>query len=369
MGVKHLFDITGKTALITGAGQGIGRSIALALAEHGANVVINYRSNHQLAEATLRDVLKMGTKAWLWEYDLLSDTLASDFQLLLQKLGIEVDILVLNASIQIRKKWEDVTLSEFNTQMNVNVRASLELMQCCVPHMESKGWGRIVTLGSVQQNRPSKQMIVYAASKAAQLKMGTKAWLWEYDLLSDTLASDFQLLLQKLGIEVDILVLNASIQIRKKWEDVTLSEFNTQMNVNVRASLELMQCCVPHMESKGWGRIVTLGSVQQNRPSKQMIVYAASKAAQLNMVKNLAWQLGNKGITINNLAPGVIGTVRNEEVLSNEVFKTKIEKNIPLGYIGEPDDLASMALLLCSEAGRYISGADILVDGGMSLPE
>ena len=107
MGVKHLFDITGKTALITGAGQGIGRSIALALAEHGANVVINYRSNHQLAEATLRDVLKMGTKAWLWEYDLLSDTLASDFQLLLQKLGIEVDILVLNASIQIRKKWED----------------------------------------------------------------------------------------------------------------------------------------------------------------------------------------------------------------------------------------------------------------------
>ena len=257
MGVKHLFEITGKTALITGAGQGIGRSIALALAEHGANVVINYRSNRQLAETTVQDVLKMGGKAWLWEYD----------------------------------------------------------------------------------------------------------------LLSDTLTSDFQLLRQKLGIEVDILVLNASIQIRRKWEDVTLYEFNTQMNVNVRASLELIQCCVPYMESKGWGRIVTLGSVQQNRPSKQMIVYAASKAAQLNMVKNLAWQLGNKGITINNLAPGVIGPIRNEEVLSNEVFKTKIEKNIPLRYIGEPDDLASMALLLCSEAGRYISGADILVDGGMSLPE
>ena len=92
MGVKHLFDITGKTALITGAGQGIGRSIALALAEHGANVVINYRSNRQLAEATLQDVLKMGGKAWLWEYDLLSDTLTSDFQQLQQKLGIGVDI-------------------------------------------------------------------------------------------------------------------------------------------------------------------------------------------------------------------------------------------------------------------------------------
>ena len=145
MGVKHLFDITGKTALITGAGQGLGRSIALALAEHGANVLINYRRNRQLAEATLKDVLKMGGKAWLWEYDLLSDTLTSDFQQLQQKLGIGVDILVLNASIQIRRKWEEVTLSEFNAQMNVNVRASLETIQCCVPHMEAKGWGRIVT--------------------------------------------------------------------------------------------------------------------------------------------------------------------------------------------------------------------------------
>ena len=62
MGVKHLFEITGKTALITGAGQGIGRSIALALAEHGANVVINYRSNRQLAETTLQDVLKWEEK-------------------------------------------------------------------------------------------------------------------------------------------------------------------------------------------------------------------------------------------------------------------------------------------------------------------
>lgn len=257
MGVKYLFDITGKTALITGAGQGIGRSIALALAEHGANVIINYRSNRKLAEATLQAVRQMGVKAWLWEYD----------------------------------------------------------------------------------------------------------------LSSETLTADFRFFKEKVSVEVDILVLNASIQIRRKWEEVTLSEFNTQMNVNVRASLELIQCCVPHMESKGWGRILTLGSVQQNRPSKQMIVYAASKAAQLNMVKNLAWQLGNKGITINNLAPGVIGTARNEEVLSNEVFKTKIEKKIPLGYIGEPEDLASMALLLCSDAGRYITGTDILVDGGMSLPE
>ena len=172
-----------------------------------------------------------------------------------------------------------------------------------------------------------------------------------------------------MGFQIDILVLNASIQIRKPWNEVTIEEFDAQMRVNVRASLELIQCCVPHMEAAHWGRIVTLGSVQQARPSKQMIVYAASKAAQMNIVTNLAWLLGSKGITVNNLAPGVIGTVRNQEVLANPTFKTNIEKHIPVGYIGEPNDLASMALLLCNDAGRYISGADIFVDGGMRLPE
>lgn len=257
MGVQHLFNVRGKTALVTGASQGIGRSVALALAEHGANVVINYRSNRALAE-----------------------------------------------------------------QVQAEIQA-----------------------------------------------MGVQAWLWEYDLLSDSITADFNRLREELGFQIDILVLNASIQIRKPWNEVTIEEFDSQMRVNVRASLELIQCCVPHMEAAHWGRIVTLGSVQQARPSKQMIVYAASKAAQMNMVTNLAWLLGSKGITVNNLAPGVIGTVRNQEVLANPTFKTNIEKHIPVGYIGEPNDLASMALLLCSDAGRYISGADIFVDGGMRLPE
>lgn len=257
MSIKDSFCVTGKTALVTGSSQGIGRAIALALAEHGANVVVNCRSNLNLSKQTIDDVRKMGVNVWLWKYDLSSETITRDF-------------------------------NEF---------------------------------------------------------------------------------IQKNEINIDILVLNASIQIRKEWNEVTLSEFNSQINVNLRASLELIQCCVPHMERKGWGRIVTLGSVQQNRPSKQMIVYAASKAAQSNMVKNLAWLLGNKGITINNLVPGVIATVRNEEVLSNSQIKENVKQKIPLHYIGEPQDLASTALLLCSDAGRYITGADILVDGGMSIPE
>ena len=85
MSIKDSFCVTGKTALVTGSSQGIGRAIALALAEHGANVVVNCRSNLNLAKQTIDDVRKMGVKAWLWEYDLSSETITRDFNEFIQK--------------------------------------------------------------------------------------------------------------------------------------------------------------------------------------------------------------------------------------------------------------------------------------------
>jgi NAD(P)-dependent dehydrogenase (short-subunit alcohol dehydrogenase family) len=166
---------------------------------------------------------------------------------------------------------------------------------------------------------------------------------------------------------IDILVLNASLQIRKKWEEIPPDEFDSQMHINVRASLELMQLCAPHMRGNKWGRILTVGSVQQVSPHPDMLVYAASKSALVNMVKSLARQLAPEGITVNNLAPGVIYTDRNEEALSDENYRQKVLEKIPAGFWGEPEDCAGAALLLCSDAGRYITGQDLIVDGGMSL--
>ena len=85
------------------------------------------------------------------------------------------------------------------------------------------------------------------------------------------------------------------------------------------------------------------------------------------MVQNIAPQLAPSGITINNVAPGAIGTPRNEEALSDADFKKKVESKIPCGYIGKPEDIAPAVLLLCSDEGRYITGADLKIDGGMSL--
>jgi NAD(P)-dependent dehydrogenase (short-subunit alcohol dehydrogenase family) len=98
-----------------------------------------------------------------------------------------------------------------------------------------------------------------------------------------------------------------------------------------------------------------------------MIVYAASKCAQMSLVENLAKQLAPFGITVNNISPGVIDTPRNTAALADEVYAKKVLEGIPCGYAGEPEDCLPGALLLCSEEGRYITGADLVIDGGMHL--
>lgn len=255
MQIKELFNLKGKTALVTGGSQGIGKSISLALAEYGANVVVNFRSGKTLADETWKEISDLGVDC--------------------------------------------------------------HLLQCDLSNVNS---GKIIA---------------------------------EY--------------LTKNKIEIDILVLNASVQFRKSWNEVSPEEFELQINTNLRASLFLIQELYPTMQEKQWGRIVTIGSVQQVRPHQQMIAYAASKVAQVSMIKSLAPQFGPYGVTINNLAPGAILTGRNEEVLKDDNYKKGVEAKIPLGFIGEPTDCAATALLLCSDAGRYITGQDIFVDGGMGL--
>lgn len=255
MPTKQQFDLRGKTAMVTGGSQGIGRAITLALAESGANVIINCRNPGALAQKTLAEAAAFGVRALLWPFDLGQDNVGQALR----------DFVAANE---------------------------------CAP---------------------------------------------------------------------DILVANASLQIRRNWDEITSDEVAGQMNTNFRSTLQLIQAVVPRMRQNGWGRILNIGSVQQTRPHPQMCVYAASKAALVSLVKNLAPQLAPSGITINNLAPGTIATVRNEEALSNEEYKKKVLEKIPLGLIGQPEDCAALALLLCSDAGHYITGADYFVDGGMGL--
>ena len=131
--------------------------------------------------------------------------------------------------------------------------------------------------------------------------------------------------------------------------------------------MQLTEKYVPHMKEQGYGRIVMIGSVNQYKQNPQLMVYAATKSAQMNFVQTMARELAGFGITVNNIAPGVILTPRNEQALSDEEYKAKIYSKIPAGYAGTAEDIAPAALLLCSDEGRYITGTDMIIDGGMHL--
>ncbi len=254
--LKRMFDLKGRKALVTGSSQGIGRAIAAGLAEYGADVMIHCASNRAKAEAARAEVEAFGARSGIVAADLADP------------------------------------------------------------------------------------------GAAAVLRDATR---------------------EAIG-DPDIVILNASVQIRKRWQDVTPEEYRVQADTNFASCLWAVQAFAPAMRARRWGRIVTVGSVQQVRPHPEMIVYSALKLALVNLVRSLAPDLAKDGVTINNLAPGAIETGRNEKVLADEVYRRKVESKIPLGYVGEPRDCAGMALLLCSEAGRYITGQDVYVDGGMGLP-
>jgi NAD(P)-dependent dehydrogenase (short-subunit alcohol dehydrogenase family) len=122
------------------------------------------------------------------------------------------------------------------------------------------------------------------------------------------------------------------------------------------------------MRTRGWGRILTIGSINQTRPAPDLAVYAALKAAQHNLSINLARQLAPHGVTVNNLSPGLIATARNawRRVDADEWKAIQTGSN-PMGRAGTPEEMANAAMVVCSEAGSFITGADLQATGGAHL--
>lgn len=167
---------------------------------------------------------------------------------------------------------------------------------------------------------------------------------------------------------IDVLVVCASIQYRTSFEEITPEQVDRQVRINFNASVELLQAAVPPMRAQGYGRILTIGSINQVRPEPVLAVYAALKSAQHNLSINLARQLASFGITVNNLSPGLIATERNRWRREDMAEWEEIGRRIcPMGRAGTPEEMANAALLLCSDAGSYITGADLYATGGGHL--
>ncbi|MCD7763805.1 MAG: 3-oxoacyl-[acyl-carrier-protein] reductase [Lachnospiraceae bacterium] len=242
-----------KIALVTGAGRGIGRAVALTLAGYGADIAVNYCGSEAKALETAEEIRALGRRA----------------------------ILV---------------------QADVSVQADCERM--------------------------------------------------------------FKEVTEQLGTP-DILVNNAGITRDNLALRMSEEDFDKVINTNLKGTFFCMKLAAKQMLRKRYGRIISLSSIVGLHGNAGQLNYSAAKAGVVGMTKSLAKELASRGITVNAVAPGYIDTDMTAAL--NDAQKDAIRSQIPLGRIGQPQDIAETVAFLASDKAAYITGQVISVDGGMGI--
>ena len=145
--------------------------------------------------------------------------------------------------------------------------------------------------------------------------------------------------------------------------DMPMDTFIWAYKINVFSTFHLCQLCVPYMEAAGGGAILNISSMSAENKNINMASYSSSKAAVSHLTRNIAFDLGPKGIRVNAIAPGAIKTDALAKVLTPDIEKVML-KHTPLARLGEPSDIAHAALFLCSPAASWVSGQILTVSGG-----
>src|SRR5271154_2705964 len=198
----------------------------------------------------------------------------------------------------------------------------------------------------------------------ARRKSGGKADFFSCDTTSKTglqkLLAD---VLAKLG-RVNVLVNGAGVNSPTPFFDITEEEFDKIITVNLKGLVLACQIFGKHMVEKGSGSIINLGSASGLNPLSRVFTYSASKAAVHNISKNLAREWATQGVRVNILVPGFFPAEQNRKVLNPDRIATIMAKT-PMKRFGEAHELVGAALLLASDAGSFITGTELVVDGGV----
>ena len=163
---------------------------------------------------------------------------------------------------------------------------------------------------------------------------------------------------------IHILVNNAELNIRESITDVKDESWEEVIDTNLAGAMRCSRAVAGHMVEQRWGRIINLASMLSFIGIAQRASYASSKAGMLGLTRAMALDLATHGVTVNALCPGVFKTEINRPILNDPDYLKEFLKQIPLGRMGDPAELKGAALFLASEAGAYMTGAALLVDGG-----
>jgi 3-oxoacyl-[acyl-carrier protein] reductase len=164
---------------------------------------------------------------------------------------------------------------------------------------------------------------------------------------------------------LDILVNNAGIARDACLEDVSEADWKETLDVNLRGPMVCARAVVPHMVSRGWGRILSATSIVARTGNYGQTAYAASKAGIIGLTRTWARELGPRGITANAVAPGFIDTAMVRSVPSKVL--NEVIARTPAGRMGSPEEVANVYLFLASDLASYVNGAVVGVDGGLLL--
>jgi acetoacetyl-CoA reductase len=165
---------------------------------------------------------------------------------------------------------------------------------------------------------------------------------------------------------IDILINNAGITKDRTFKKMTKADWDAVMHTNLDSVFNMTKQVFDGMVTRGWGRIINVSSVNAQKGAFGQTNYSAAKAGMHGFTKALALEVAKKGVTVNTISPGYIGT-NMVMAIPKDILDSKILPQIPLNRLGRPDEVAGLIVYLCSDEAAFITGANVSINGGQHM--
>jgi NAD(P)-dependent dehydrogenase (short-subunit alcohol dehydrogenase family) len=232
----------------------------------------------------------------------------------------------------------------------------------------SKGLGKAMALALAEAGAQlalvARQAEALAQATAEARALGAEAEGFAADVSDEQqVARLAEQVIGRFG-KLHILINNAGVNIRKPVTEFTLAEWRRVIDVNLTGAFLMVRAFLPHMRGHGYGRIINVTSTMSHVGLPLRTAYASSKAGLLGFTRALALELAPEGITVVGISPGPFATEINRPLLEDPAVSREFISRVPLGRWGRLEEVGRLAVYLCSEEAAFITGADILIDGG-----